>query len=312
VEPEDAVDIEIQGQLHPRGIDGAIAAIAERQHGVIARRQMVEIGAGTGAIDHRVWSGRLRPIHRGVYGVGHRALSREGRWMAAVLASHSGAVLSLRSSAALWEMRPTARGRIDITTRFAMHARPGIHPHRAVLAPDEITTHKGIPTTTPARTLLDLAAVLPPHDLARAINQAEVLRLADQLSLVELLKRHPASRGTNALRHILATARLGATITRSELENRFLAFFDDAVLPRPNVNTLIEGVEVDFAWPDHRLIAELDGFAFHATRRAFEHDRARDRRLQARGWRVIRITWRQLHDEPEQLAAELATLLSRP
>jgi hypothetical protein len=237
VELEDAIDIEIHGQLHPRGIDGAIAVVAERQHGVIARRQLSAIGAGRGAIDHRVWSGRLRPIHRGVYGVGHRVLSPEGHWMAAVLATGPGAVLSHRSAAALWALRPTARARVEITTERALHARPGIHTHRAVLAPT-----KSLPTT----------ASPPPHRRERC---------------------------------------------RSELEARFTAFLDDAVLPRPSTNSRIEGTEVDFAWPEHRLIAELDGFAFHATRRAFEQDRARDRRLQAYGWRVVRITWRQLHED---------------
>ena len=141
------------------------------------------------------------------------------------------------------------------------------------------------------------------------MEQAEVLHLADDLSLDELLARHPGARGTKDLRRILAITDLGAAPTRSELEARFIAFLDDAVLPRPNVNTVIEGMEVDFAWPEHRLIAELDGYAFHATRRAFERDRARDRRLQAHGWRVVRITWRQLHVEPQQLARELAALL---
>ena len=230
--------------------------------------------------------------------------------MAAVLAAGPGAVLSHQSAAALWAVRPTSRHRIDVTTSRKLSRRPGIHPHRAVLPPDEITSENGIPTTTPARTLLDLAAVLRPHALERAIEQAEVLRLADDLSLDELLSRHLGARGAKALRRILAITQLGATITRSELEARFITFLDVAVLPRPTVNTLIEDMEVDFAWPEHRLIAELDGFEFHATRRAFERDRARDRRLQAHGWRVIRITWRQLHDDPERLAAELAVLLN--
>lgn len=283
-----------------------IAGVAERQHGVIALRQLAALGAGRGAINHRVWSGRLRPIYRGVYGVGHRVLSREGHWMAAVLATGTGAVLSHRSAAALWELRPTARARVEITTRRALHARSGIQPHRAVLAPDEITTTRGIPTTTPARTLLDLAAVLPEQAVRRAVNEAEVLRLADATALHDLKARHPRHRGISKLHedhHIPA-------LTRSELEARFITFLDEAVLPRPIVNTLIEGMEVDFAWPAHSLIAELDGFAFHATRRAFEQDRARDRRLQARGWRVVRITWRQLHVEPQQLAGELAVLLN--
>jgi very-short-patch-repair endonuclease len=226
--------------------------------------------------------------------------------MAAVLASGPGAVLSHRSAAAIWGLRPAARTRIDVTTGRALHARPGIQPHRAVLAPDETTTTNGIPTTTVSRTLLDLAAVLPRQAIQRAVNEAEVLRLADATALHALKARHPRHRGISKLHE----DRL-PVLTRSELEARFITFLDDAVLPRPDVNTVIEEMEVGFAWREQRLIAELDGFAFHTTRRAFEQDRARDRRLQARGWRVIRITWRQLHDERHQLAAELASLLSR-
>jgi very-short-patch-repair endonuclease len=303
MDAESAIDIHIDGGSQTRGIDSAIAALAERQHGVVARRQLETLGIGRGAIDRRIRCGRLRPIHHGVYGVGHSALSREGRWMAAVLASGPGAVLSHQSAAALWGLRPTGRASVDVTTPRDLRRRPGIHRHCAVLLPDEITTRNGIPITTPARTLLDLAAVLPEQAVRRAINEAEVLRLADATALHVLIARHPGHRGISKLRdHHPAP-------TRSELEARFLAFLAEAVLPRPNVNTVIEGVEVDFAWPNHRLIAELDGFAFHATRRAFEQDRARDRRLQAHGWRVVRITWRQLHDDPERLADELAALL---
>lgn len=308
MERESAIDIHIDGQSRTRGIDAAIAAIAERQHGVIARHQLTELGAGRGAIDRRVQRGRLHQVHRGVYGVGHAVLSREGRWIAAVLATGAGAVLSYQSAAALWGIRPTARSQIDVTTPRKLNARPGVHPHRAVLSPDEITTTDRIPTTTPARTLLDLAAVLSNQAMAKAVNEAEVLRLADHVSLTELLKRHTNARGTKALRRILGSHL--PPITRSELQDRFIAFLDDAVLPRPYVDTVIEGIEVDSVWPAHRLIAELDGYDIHATRRAFEDDRARDRRLQVRGWRVVRITWRQLHDNPKQLAAELAILLS--
>ena len=226
--------------------------------------------------------------------------------MAAVLAAGPGAVLSHQSAAALWGLRPTARDRIDVTTSRKLSTRPGIHPHCAVLPSDETTTKIGIPTTTPARTLLDLAAVLPRQAVQRAVNEAEVLRLADATALYVLKSRHPRHRGISKLHedhHVPG-------LTRSELEARFITFLDEAVLPRPTVNTVIEAMEVDFAWPAHRLIAELDGFAFHATRRAFEQDRARDRRLQAHGWRVIRITWRQLHDDSERLAAELAALLN--
>jgi very-short-patch-repair endonuclease len=156
----------------------------------------------------------------------------------------------------------------------------------------------------------DLGGCSPAERLARAGVQrggdrGEILRLADPQSLRGLVARHPRHRGIVKLRNP------GPSLTRSELEARFIAFLDHADLARPSVNARVESFEVDFVWHEQRLIAELDGYAFHSTRVAFERDRARDRRLQARGWRVVRITWRQLRDHPASLAAELAALLSR-
>jgi very-short-patch-repair endonuclease len=178
-----------------------------------------------------------------------------------------------------------------------------------------VTTERGIPVTTPPRTLLDLAAVLDASRVKRAINEAEILRLTDPTSLGVLLKRHPRRRGARAIRKILATKSLGATITRSELEHRFLQFLDEAVLPRPKVNTSLQiatdrCIEADCVWRDQHVIAELDGHASHATTAGFERDRARDRALQAQGWRVIRSTWRQLHQEPAAVARDLERLLT--
>lgn len=241
-----------------------------------------------------------------VYTVGHRVLSQRGRWMAAVLASGSGAVLSHRSAAALWGIRPTSRPSVEVTTPRRLHARAGLHPHRAVLPTDEVTVHDGIPTTTPARTLLDLAAVDPRRTLERALDEAEVLRLPGPS---ELLDRYPRRRGAATLRALLLTSR-SPTPTRTELEGKFLTFLDDWGIDRPLINTIVDIYEVDAVCPDARLIVELDGFATHGTRRGFERDRERDRRLTAAGWRVIRLTWRQLSGG-EALAHELRTLLAQ-
>jgi len=230
--------------------------------------------------------------------------------MAAVLASGHDAVLSHESAAALWGLRPTASARIALTTPRRLHRNPKLIRHFSALPRDEITAHDGIPVTTVPRTLLDLAAVLHPQALARAIEQAEILRLLDTRAVEELLIRHPRRKGATRLRRLLNAA-VAPPHTRSELEERFLAFLDAAGLPPPIVNSRIQGMEVDFAWPAHRLIVELDGYATHGTRAAFERDRLRDRRLQAEGWRVVRITWRQLHEGPSQLAAELTALLLR-
>jgi hypothetical protein len=233
--------------------------------------------------------------------------------MAAVLAAGEGAVLSHRSAAMLWGIRDSARSRIDVTAAKGVHSRSGISIHEAVLPADEVTAKDGVPVTTPPRTLLDLAAVAP-RAVERAINEAEVLRLTDHLSLADLVARHPGRRGVAAIRRVLDAGVAGATVTRSRLERAFLEFLDRAGLPRPEVNAHLEIsgtlTEVDVVWRSARLIVELDGFAAHGTRRAFERDRARDRALQAAGWRVIRITWRQLHERPDVLAAELRALLA--
>ncbi len=293
-------------QLRSRGLDGLIAALAERQHGVVSRAQLVALGLDRGAIDHRRKLGRLHTVHRGVYAVGHRVLSRHGRWLAAVLASGPGTVLSHHAGAALLGIRPTARTTVDVTAGRKLHPRPGIHPHCAVLPDDEVTTVNGIPVTTVPRTLLDLASVLPRHALQKAVNEAEVQRLTDPLSLAELVARHPLARGISLI------SRADPVFTRSDLEDAFLAFLAGTALPRPAVNTIVEGFEVDAAWPAHNLVAELDSYTFHRTRQAFERDRARDRRLQASGWRVIRITWRQLHEDAATLERELSALLRAP
>ena len=230
--------------------------------------------------------------------------------MAAVLAAGPGAVLSHRDAAALVGLRPSARGLIEVSAPRRCR-RPGIEAHVAWLPPDEVSTHEGIPVTTVGRTLLDLAGVLPRDQLRRATEQAEFLRLADDTSLDALLARYPRRIGTASLR-ALRQAGLTKTLTRSELEERFLAFLDAHDLPRPSVNCAVEGFEVDFHWPGQRLIVELDGRAAHHTLTAFERDRARDRALQAAGWRVVRITWHQLQYEPTQIAGDLIRLLSMP
>jgi hypothetical protein len=180
---------------------------------------------------------------------------------------------------------------------------------------DEVATHDGIPVTTLPRTLFDLAAVVPLHQLNRAVNEAEIRRLWDPLSLNDLLTRHPRRPGAAAIRTVLATP--GAGITRNDLEDRFLDLLSAAGLPQPVTNVPMEmngiWIEPDCTWRRQRLIVELDGNATHATRSAFESDRARDRALVAGGWRVMRITWRQLLDEPEALTRDLrASLAARP
>ena len=165
--------------------------------------------------------------------------------------------------------------------------------------------------TDPARTLLDLAGVLTAHHLARAVERAEGLRLASPTSLDALVARHPRRAGVPKLKRILASGTVaGATLTRSELEDRLLTLLDAENLPRPLVNAPRGPNELDFTWRTERLVVEVDGYETHGTRAAFERDRARDRALQVAGWRVVRVTWRQLHDDPKQIATELRALLT--
>jgi hypothetical protein len=305
---------DIAAKSSPRAVEHLVGELADRQHGVVSRPQLLELGIGRGAILHRLELRRLRPVHRGVYAVGRGGLSRSGFWMAAVLACGPCASLSHRSGAALWSIRRGRSGWIEVTAPRRLGGRKGIRAYRASLPPDEITQVQGIPVTTAARTLLDLAAVVDRHELRRALEQAEVLRLGDITSLDALLSRYPGRRGTAAMRAILQAELKGERVTRSELEERFLAFARDRGLPIPASNVglaLNDGwIEADCVWRDARVVVELDGFAFHSTREAFRRDRHRDRRLRLAGWEPVRVTWWDLDQAPDQLEAELAALLA--
>lgn len=276
---------------------------------------MIALGFSRHAIGRMITKGQLHVVHRSTYAAGPARLTREGRWMAAVLAAGAGAVLSHRSAAALWQLLPERAGDIEVTTARRAHPRRGVQDHFAQLAGDEITTFQLIPVTTVARTLLDIAAQLAPDRLERAMHEAEVRRLWDSTGLQVLIDRHPRRHGTQALRRIISDQGLGRTIVKSELELRFLALLKANRLPLPDVNSLVPSAvgtyECDFVWPRDRLIIEVDGYERHGTRKGFEQDRARDRALAIAGWRVIRLTWRQLMEEPQALAGDLWTLLGR-
>jgi predicted transcriptional regulator of viral defense system len=307
-------DPPIPDESGSRATDAAIAALAARQHGVVSRAQLRWLGFTRHEIANRASSGRLHRIHRGVYAVGHCAVSREGEMFATVLAGGPGAVLSHESAAELWDMGATKQRKIDVTV--CKHAeRPGIRFHRAHLDPSEITERKGIPVTTPERTIIDLAATLTPTQLERAIRQAEYEHLTTLATLTSCLSsRHPG-RGAKALRQALALADSGKGITRKKLERRFRAFTRKYGLPPPDTNVWMHiggrWIEADCLWRKQRVIVELDGRAAHHNVHAFESDRARDRALHAAGWSVVRITWRQLTTEPEAIARDLYSLLSR-
>src|SRR5436190_2792743 len=295
----------------PTRVDEVIAALAERQHGVVAHRQLRGLGMGRGAIEHRLRERRLHRIHRGVYAVGHRILTPDGWRMAAVLAAGPSAVLSHHSAAELWALRISSRRRHEVTVGRDVRL-PSIECHQATLPPDEITTVRGIPVTTVPRTILDLAAKRPQREVARLIHEAEVNRLWDALSLCDLLARYPRRAGTRAVRAALAERDLG--VPKNVLEDAFVAFIDKHKLPRPETNVWLKAgpkwYEVDCLWRAQRLIVELDGRAAHDTARAFERDREKDRRLRVARWNSIRVTWLQLQHEAAELAADVGALLS--
>jgi very-short-patch-repair endonuclease len=288
-----------------------VAASAAGQGGVVATWQLFEVGLGKGAIDYWLRCGRLHVVHRGVYAVGHPVLGEMGRLWAAVLACGPNAVISHRSAAALRGIRPNNRKSIDVTVPGrTRHRRKGIDVHLVRhLDPRDVTTLDGIPVTTLARTLLDLAEVVPKSQLPRAISEADYLGLFDLRAVQELLGRSNGRRGQRPLTAALTDAVRGER-TRSDLEDAFLEFCDQRGIPKPKVNTSIDGREVDMAWPEHKLIVELDGYQGHRTRRAFEGDRRRDAAHLLAGLRTIRVTDRWLSNEPNDLDQTVKTLLA--
>ena len=291
-------------------VEVRLAGLAERQYGVVTREQLRRLGVGETGIRERVRTKRLHRLHRGVYAVGHRILRVEAHYMAAVLACGDGAVLSHLDAAAHLEIRQRSSGVIHVTvpTYNGRRRRKGVRIHRtARLDPGEITVHEGIPTTTVARTLLDLADVLSAQQLKRTIDEADYRRRLDMTALLAAVENNPGRSGAK----LMAAAQGPAELTRSALEDRFLDLVERHGLPRPRVGVQIGGYEVDFFWPEAGLVVEIDGFAAHGTRARFESDRRRDRALAQLGLRTIRLTASALSYEEEAIAEALAALLSR-
>lgn len=266
------------------------------------------MGLSQRAVSHRAAAGRLHRLHRGVYAVGHARLPRYGHWMAAVLCAGPGAALSHASAAALWEIRPSAAARTDVTVRDhnGRQKRARLRLHRAAgLRSYEVTRHHGIPVTTPARTLLDLASSLPRRGLERALDQAEVLELFDLTGLEEAIDAHRGRRGARALAAALDSQDAGTNVTRSALEDAFLALCAAQGLERPQANKRVCGLEVDFYFPTKRVVVEVDGYRYHHTRRAFERDRERDAILATAGLQTLRFSHRQVVDRPQAVAAAI-------
>jgi predicted transcriptional regulator of viral defense system len=303
----------IGGKPRVRPSDREISKLASRQYGIVSRAQLRDLGLGADAIDARLCGGRLCRLYRGVYAVGHGLLPPEGRWLAAVLRGGDGAVLSHGSAAALWGLRQETERKIDISMPRSTRLPMPIRRHVVGLASDEITIKRRIPVTTLVRTLFDIAAEGSNERLEAAIREAEYRHRFQLPLLQDFLERHPGRRGATAIKACLCRLADGpGGRTRSRLEIRFASLLARTQLPKPALNVLLDlgqrKIEADCLWREQRVVVELDGREPHGTRAAFEADRERDRRLQAAGWRVVRVTWHQL-DDPDDLLADLARLL---
>lgn len=273
----------------PPGV--VVAELAVRQHGVVSVGQLRRIGLDANAVARRVTAGHLYRLHEGVYAVGRPALSWRGSYLAAVLACGPGAVLSHWSTGRVLGL--TERSRLTVTIPHARAGPRGIAVHRSrLLTPRDVTVLGGIPVTSVARTLLDLAAVASGRELARLVDRAERLQVFDLRAVEEVLSRARGRGGARALR--VAVADWRPRDTRSELEEDFADMVDASRLEPPLYNVLIEAergrYEVDALWPAQRVVVELDGFAYHRTRRDRERDAEKDADLELAGYRVVRLT----------------------
>ncbi|MFL5817642.1 MAG: DUF559 domain-containing protein [Conexibacter sp.] len=280
---------------------------------MVARRQLLTAGVSPEMLRGRIASRRLLPLHRGVYAVGHARLTRDGYRVAALLAAGPGAALSHREAAALHALVPAAGVRVELTAPGRRRV-PGVTVHHRRLTEEDVTTVEGIAATTVARTLVDLAATRSPTALRKAIEEAERSHRLDVHATEAALTR---TRGRNGVGHeriraaLAELERTGTSVTRSWLEDRLLALLDVHGLPRPSANAWTASMEVDGAWPRARLVVELDGWATHHTRQAFQRDRTRSNDLQADGWTVLRFTHADVVHRPADTVERIRRALRR-
>jgi very-short-patch-repair endonuclease len=294
--------------IHP---DMRILEIAARQHGVVTREQLRHAGLSRGAIEHRLRKGTLQALHRGVYRTGPTTPKYQAE-AAALLACGDDAVLTHRTAGGILSIIPEPRPEepVDVSgPRTLRGPRTGVRLHRVGPLPDdEVESRHGLAVATAARTLLDLAPRLGPYDLERALAQAERRELVTLDQVRALARRYPGRPGHGRLRALLDDIE-DAALTRSPPELHLLKRLRNAGVPQPRVNAVIDGMEVDLLFADHRLVVEVDGYAFHRQRPAFEEDRSRSASLAARGIMVLRFTPRQIRNEPDKVLARLCLAL---
>lgn len=295
----------------PDAVGRAIEALASSQHGVVSRRQLLDLGLSEDAIARRHARRELIRLHQGVYAVGHRRLTANARELAAILACGPGAVLSHRSAGRRHGLLRSASPRIEVSVPRGRGPRSGIVVHRPrALSAEDRTVVEGIPITSVARTVVDLAGRLDRPGLQRVLGAADHAQLLDVVAIERALERLPRARGRHRLLDALSIYRSEPAFTRSEAERRLLRLCRENGLPAPQANLWIAGYEVDLFWPDAGLALEMDGWAFHSGRRAFHEDRRRDRALLAAGVETARVTSEDLRD-PKALARELRSILAR-
>jgi very-short-patch-repair endonuclease len=267
--------------------------------------QLKELGFGSDAIKHRVAKGRLHPVMRGVYAVGRPQITREGRWMAAVLSCGPDAVLSHLSAAVHYGMLRREGPKIEVSIRSRSHRkRPGITVHRRnQLSVGKVTKQRGIPVTTPATTIIDLAPRLSRDRLEAAINEADVLGLIDPERLRRATDEHTGMPGAAVLRTLLD--RRTFRLTRSKLERLFLPIAAAAGLPVPLTRQIVNGYEVDFYWPELRLVVETDGLTYHRTPAQQKKDHLRDQAHFRAGLLAIRFSHDQIAHDPADVERTL-------
>lgn len=288
-----------------------IWALAARQHGAVAHRQLVALGLSAAAIEHRLATGRLHRVMRGVYAVGRHELGQRGLWMAAVLRCGPRAALSHASAAAAWEIRQQRGGPIEVSVWGGACPRPPelrVH-RRATLGANELASHDRVPLTSPVLTLIDLAAHLSPRRLEAAVNEADKRELVDPEALRQALERLPRHPGVARLRRCLDRATL--VLTDSELERRFLPVARAAGLPMPLTGRRLNGFKVDFLWVDLGLVVETDGLRYHRTPAQQARDRLRDQSHAAAGLTPLRFTHAQVRYEPDHVRETLAAVAAR-
>lgn len=314
----------LSGGMSPKGrtpsFGVALGDLATAQHGVVSTPQLLRLGCAERTISEWGASGRLHRLHYGVYAVGHRRLTWHGRCWAAVLGGEANetdevvwsAVASHGSAAYLWGLYRYAPETIDVTAPIRRRAKRAFRVHfSSILIEEDREEREGIPVTSMARTLLDLAIRARPDQLDRLLERAEERGLLDLRAVEALLDRAGGHRGRGRLRRALAMYQPDPAFTRSRFERRFWQLVRAAGLPSPSMNFNVAGYELDAYWPQHRFAVELDLFETHGTRAAFERDRLRQEELKLIGIEMIRITKPRLDHEPEAVLRNLAALLER-